>query len=183
MGCAMIVLGLGVNLGDRLTLLRRAVEMMTQAPDGFITAPRVSHVYESSALLPPGAPAAWDMPFYNMALAGETALTPEALLEAVKELECKLGRQPRGYWGPREMDIDILAYGDRVMQSRTLTLPQRELLRRDFALVPMEEVAPDWAYPAEGPMQGKTVRELVKLLGMAEHYGLKRTPHKVKLAA
>jgi 2-amino-4-hydroxy-6-hydroxymethyldihydropteridine diphosphokinase len=177
----MIVLGLGSNMGDRLANLRKAVELMTHGQDRFVTAPRVSHIYESQALLPPGAPASWDMPYYNMALAGETALSPEALLAAVKELERKLGRIPRGYWGPREMDIDILAYDDRILRTRELTLPQRELLRRDFALVPMEEVAPDWVYPEEGAMQGKTVRELVRELSMQEHYGLKKTHHRVKL--
>ncbi len=177
----MIALGLGSNLGDRLLYLKKAVALLTGKTVAFGTAARASHIYESQALLPPGAPASWNMPYYNMVLAGDTALTPHELLDVAKDIEHRLGRVARGYWGPREIDIDILAYGDRVLQATELTIPQRELLRRDFALVPMQEVAPDWAYPGEGPMKGKTVKELVDLLGMGEHYALKRLHKKIKL--
>lgn len=116
----------------------------------FMTFSARSPVYESPALLPENAPAGWDMPYYNMAVAGQSALAPEELLKAVKQVEQKLGRQDRGRWGPREIDIDILAFGDTRMNTEALTLPHPGLLQRDFALVPFADVAPGWVHPASG---------------------------------
>jgi 2-amino-4-hydroxy-6-hydroxymethyldihydropteridine diphosphokinase len=150
----MIVLGLGSNLGLREEHLRRAVEALGKRIDNIVCSP----VYESRALLPEGAPRSWDMPFLNVAVRGDTALEPRELLVQVKEIEKTLGRAPRGRWGPREIDIDILAYGGYVIAEPALVIPHRELLTRDFALIPLADVAPDWVHPlADG---GKKASEL-----------------------
>jgi 2-amino-4-hydroxy-6-hydroxymethyldihydropteridine diphosphokinase len=94
-----------------------------------------------------------------MAVAGETNLTPKALLTEVKAVERALGRKPREHWSPREIDIDILAYGAEVINAPDLIIPHAHLLKRDFALVPFADIAPDWVYPA-GAQYGKTAREL-----------------------
>jgi 2-amino-4-hydroxy-6-hydroxymethyldihydropteridine diphosphokinase len=115
-----------------------------------------SPVYESRALLPADAPPEWNMPFFNMAVCGETHLKPQALLGETQALEQRLGRTRRGHWGPREIDIDILAYDDVVLEEEALVIPHSELLRRDFALIPFADIAPEWVHP----QAKKTAREL-----------------------
>ena len=152
----MIVLGMGSNVGDRMEYLRQGVKAL----GGVLTQMRVSPVYTSPALLPDAAPADWDQPFLNLAVAGETELPPRRLLEAVKAIEQMVGRIDRGHWSPRELDIDILAYGDAVVTEPDLSVPHAALLDREFALVPLADVAPDWVYPAPGPAFGVPAREL-----------------------
>ncbi len=146
----MVILGLGGNKGDREALLKKAVDALAL----ILEKPRISSLYENKALLPEGAPASWDMPFLNMAVAGETALSPQALLAAIKDIENKLGRKPAERWAPREIDIDILAMGDVVLAQTDLCVPHRFLLERDFALVPLVELAPDWRCPVAGEYYG-----------------------------
>lgn len=176
---ALAVLGLGSNEGDRLQHLSRAVAALGRGALPVLSHIVLSPVYESRALLPAGAPQSWDSAFLNMAVAGETALSPQALLAEVKEMETKLGRRPRGFWGPREIDIDILAYGDTVLDAPDLRIPHRELLLRDFALVPFADVAPDWAYPCAGEYNGVTAKQMVRALGMKPGADLVRTHHTV----
>jgi 2-amino-4-hydroxy-6-hydroxymethyldihydropteridine diphosphokinase len=154
-----VALGLGTNVGDRLAFLEDAVFRLRTLVSDIHTSP----IYESAALLPEGAHETWDTPFLNMALVGETALAPQALLVAIKALEIKLGRQTRGHWGPREIDIDILLYGQEVVDAPELNIPHPHLLSRDFALKPLADIAPNWVYPA-GEHQGKTIGELMNEL-------------------
>jgi 2-amino-4-hydroxy-6-hydroxymethyldihydropteridine diphosphokinase len=140
------LLGLGANTGGREEYLRAAVAALGAHLQNI----RLSRLYESAALLPENAPASWDRPFLNMAIIGQTALAPEALLITVKALETRLGRRKSGHWGPREIDIDILLYEGHSLRTETLTLPHLGLLQRDFALIPAAEVAPDWVHPENG---------------------------------
>lgn len=142
-----VVLGLGSNVGDSIALLRRAVEEIRRS---IVPEAHVSGVYRSAALLPPGAPPEWDMPFYNMCVAGPCALSPGELLAACKQIETLLGRKDRGHWAPREIDVDILAYDTFVMASPELTIPHTALGMRAFALMPFDDVAPGWRHPVEG---------------------------------
>lgn len=146
----MVILGLGSNKGDREFYLRQASALLA----GLLSGMRASGIYESKALLPPDAPKVWDAPFLNMAVIGETALDPRKLLASLKAIEAKLGRKPSGHWAPREIDIDILAMGDTVLDTPSLSIPHQELLNRDFALLPLAELAPDWRYPAAGKYYG-----------------------------
>lgn len=146
----MVILGLGSNKGDREDYLRQATALLA----GLLSGMRASGIYESKALLPPGAPAEWNAPFLNMVVTGKTKLEPRKLLASVKAIETKLGRKPAGKWGPREIDIDILAMGDTVIDTPSLAIPHPELLNRDFALLPLSELAPDWRYPAAGTYHG-----------------------------
>lgn len=146
----MVILGLGSNMGDRQATLSAAVARLEK----LLGEVRLSRLVESPALLRPGAPAEWDKPFLNMAVSGVTSLSPEALLAELKAIEKTLGRIDRGRWGPREIDIDILAMDDMVLTRDALTVPHPGLLERNFALLPLSEVAPDWVYPA-GVYKGK----------------------------
>src|SRR5690349_9399359 len=155
-GRMIAVLGLGSNVGDRAGYLRAAVNRLSRLLKGA----RLSRLLEAPALLLPDAPPAWDKPFLNMALCGETMLSPQELMARAKEIERALGRIDRGKWGPREIDIDLLAMEDLVLESEALCVPHRELLNRDFALLPLVELAPDWRYPVPGKYAGWTARDI-----------------------
>ena len=161
----MIVLGLGSNQGDREQQLRRAVEALKT----ILINVRCSAVYESAPLLPKDAPAEWNIVYLNMAIAGEVQLAPDILLQKIKNLEQSLGRISRGHWGPREIDIDILACGDSVIDEEDLMVPHKELLGRDFALIPFAEIHPTWKYPMQGKYKGKTASELSRLVDSSMH--------------
>lgn len=143
-----VYLGLGSNIGERRQQLFSAVEQLIMMDA--VQEPLLSPLYQSPALLPDNAPAEWDKPFINAVLQAETWLTPQALLQAVKEVEATLGRQKRGHWGPREIDIDILAYGNEVISGEELSIPHAGLAQRDFVLLPWREIAPDWTHPQSG---------------------------------
>jgi len=144
----MVIIGLGSNIGERGAMLDVAVAELGR----IITNMTISKRYETKALLLPGSPLEWDIPFLNMAVAGECALAPLALLAELKNLEQKMGRKDRGRWAPREIDLDILAYGDVAMDEDGLVIPHPELLNRFFVLAPLVDVAPDWQY------KGKSAR-------------------------
>lgn len=166
-----VLLGLGSNLGDRLSWLRQAVQALGQE---FLVPLRVSPIYESVALLPPGAPAEWDTEFLNMVAAGETKLSAIDLLRVIKGIEARLGRQMRARWAPREIDIDILAYGGEMVDSPELVLPHPGIVSRDFVLLPLADLAPHWHYPC-GEYRGKTASDLVAFLGMQESQQCRKT--------
>lgn len=132
-----IFLGLGSNYGDRFTNLCAARDALKMQ----ISILQCSSVYESPALLPENAPIEWDVPFLNAVIAAKTDLEPLALLAFVKNIEQQLGRQNRGHWSPREIDIDILWMEGVEVQTETLTIPHKEMLKRDFVMVPLSEIS------------------------------------------
>ncbi len=135
-------LGLGSNLGQRLEQLQRAVESL-QAEGLRIC--RSSSVYES----PP-----WgytEQPsFLNAVIEIESELEPAALLAVCRQTERELGRIPRPRWQAREIDIDILLIEELVVREPELTVPHPHLHERDFALIPLLEIAPDLTDPTNG---------------------------------
>lgn len=160
----MMVLGLGSNIGDRLTNLRLALQAIKQIPNLIVH--RVSPIYISDALLPEDAPPDWDQPYLNLALQCETTLEPTALLAQLKKIEWSIGRKPeKRHWGPRIIDIDILAWDDLVIQTDTLTVPHDSLQERPFALWPLADIAPEWPFPLPGKNHGKTAAQIVEEWG------------------
>jgi len=133
-----IYLALGTNLGDRFANLRAAIAAL--APQAHVLAE--SRIYET----PP-----WgflDQPaFLNMALRAETNLPPADLLAFLKQLETDLGRQPTFRNGPRLIDIDILFYDDLILTTPPLVIPHPRLHERNFVLVPLADIAPDFVHP------------------------------------
>lgn len=166
----MPVLGLGTNVGDRLANIAAAVRSLA----GILRDVRVSPIYESEALLLPGSPEEWNLPFYNIALHGKTALSPVELLRKIKEIEQALGRKDRGRWAPREIDIDLLSWGNLKVELPDLTIPHKGLLERAFALLPLFDVAP--YFPAEMnpafPSQAKRASQDVQRSFRAKLAGL-----------
>ncbi|HLB42280.1 MAG TPA: dihydropteroate synthase [Gammaproteobacteria bacterium] len=156
----MIILGLGSNIGDRLNHLRKALQTIKNIPH--LTVQQVSPIYLSDALLPDNAPRDWDQPYLNAALRCETTLDPLELLKQLKNIEWSIGRKPEiRHWGPRILDIDILAWDDRVIKSDLLTIPHENLLHRPFALWPLADIAPFWLFPLSGSSQNKTAAEMI----------------------
>ncbi len=155
----MIVLGLGSNIGDRLTNLRRALSYLRHASD--ITVKNISSVYESEALLRPEMPEEWSKPFFNVAISCESSLSPSELLARVKDIEVCMGRVERGRWAPRCIDIDILVWEGVCFSGEELSIPHSGLLDRPFALWPLVDLFPDYFFQK----QNKTAQEL------AAHWG------------
>ncbi len=134
----VVHLGLGTNLGDRAAMLRRAIDELAR----HLTITRVSSVYETAPWGLGGQP-----PFLNCCVRAETALTPRALLSLVKTIETRLGRTSTVRWGPREIDVDVLLYGEQRIAEEDLVVPHPRLLERAFALVPLAEVSPEARIP------------------------------------
>ena len=129
-------LSLGSNVGDKAAHIRSAIARIDGEPGVRVT--KVSRLYRT----PPWGKTDQDW-FVNAALIAETSLGPQALLARLKSLEMQLGRTPGERWGPREIDIDILYYGDRELRSATLTLPHPEMFGRAFVMIPLAEIAPE----------------------------------------
>jgi 2-amino-4-hydroxy-6-hydroxymethyldihydropteridine diphosphokinase len=133
-------LGLGSNVGERLEMLQRAVDLLHADPRTRVDA--VSSVYET---VPVGGPPQDD--FLNLAVRVATRRSPVALLALCHAVESALGRVREARWGPRTIDADILLYGQRVVDLPRLQVPHPRLLSRAFALVPLIEVAPGQRLP------------------------------------
>ena len=149
-----VYLGLGSNLGDRRRNLEAALDALRAHPQIAVTA--VSSFLETD---PVGGPPGQGK-FLNAAAKIETDLSPEALLEELKRVERALGRREGPRWGPREIDLDILLYGDAVLETPNLTIPHPRMRERRFVLEPLAEIAPD----ARDPVTNLTVRELLARL-------------------
>jgi 2-amino-4-hydroxy-6-hydroxymethyldihydropteridine diphosphokinase / dihydropteroate synthase len=149
----MVILGLGSNLGNRAIHLKRAISRLTRGSGAALHTVKLSRIYESPALTPPGAPATWDLPYLNCALSGETTLEPGVLLRQVQEIERSLGRPNDERWAPRVIDIDILWWDGLELRSDDLTIPHPEILRRPFVLEPLSDLIPD------AVLDGETVED------------------------
>lgn len=144
-----IYLGLGSNIGNRGEKLQTA---LTDLERWGVKILRSSSIYETS---PVGKK---DQPdFYNMVVQVKTDRSPEDLLTVIRAVERSLGRVRTEKWGQRTMDIDLLFYGDTVLDDPDLTVPHRHLSERKFVLVPLREIAPEFVHP----VLKKTVEQLL----------------------
>jgi len=146
-----VYLSLGSNVGDREARLRDAQVRLT-AEGRMVT---VSSFYETEPVDFTGQP--W---FLNCALALETGRTPEHLMDAILCIEKEMGRRRVQNKGPRSIDIDILLFGDRTINSPKLTIPHPAMHQRRFVLEPLAEIAPAVLHP----VLKKTIRELLDAL-------------------
>lgn len=136
-----IFLALGSNLGDREDYLKQARTLLQRADGLNILA--WSAIYDTEPL---GGPEGQDS-YLNAVLAGTSELSPSALLNLCQTVEGVCGRRREEPSGPRTLDVDILCYGDLILETDRLTLPHPRLHERRFVLVPLCDLAPDLVHP------------------------------------
>ena len=139
MGEKTVYISLGSNLGDRASMLERAIAAMNSAG---IRVMRQSSVYVTEPVGAPGQ--AW---FLNAVVEVETSLLPLQLLHALLKIERELGRRRITPHGPRAIDLDLLFYGPSVIRTRELEVPHPRLTERRFVLIPMAQLAPELRHP------------------------------------
>lgn len=143
-----VILLLGSNAGRRVKQLRDAIGALA----GEVKIGGVSRIYAGE---PSGRT---NQPWYlNVAVRGETDMSPDALLHFVKRIEANAGRKAGARWGPRELDIDIILMGNRVIREPHLSIPHPMMSARRFCLSPVAEIAPEVFVPPGR----KTVRDLL----------------------
>jgi len=143
-----VYLALGSNVGDSREYLTKAIALLKP----LLTDLRQASIYRSKAV------GYTDQPdFLNTALSGHTGLTPQELLKKLKLIEQEVGRTASFRWGPRQIDIDIILYGDKVLRTEDLTLPHPSFRERDFVLKPLCDLDPSLT----DPISGQTVKQLL----------------------
>ena len=135
--------GLGANIGEPRRQLQAAIEELKGLPDTQLVL--ASDLYRS-------APVDYaDQPdFLNAVAKLDTALAPEALLDRLQDIENRHGRERSFAGAPRTLDLDLLLYGDRVLDTPRLTLPHPRMHERAFVLAPLSAIAPDAMIPGHG---------------------------------
>lgn len=133
-------LSLGSNLGERQEILNNAINQLAQ--NKAVKVLKISSPYENP---PYGGVAQY--PFINMAVKISTYLSPDALLDYLHAIEEKAHRTREARWGDRTLDIDIIYYGDMIIDTDRLTIPHADYHNRDFVLIPMGEIAPNFVCP------------------------------------
>ncbi len=144
----MIYLSLGSNLGDREGHLRRALEKLHQKN---ILLVKESSIYETEPVDVPDQP-----DFLNLVCQVETHLEPESLLAACQKIESEMGRRREKTKGARNIDIDLLFYGRRIVEKPFLKIPHPAWRQRNFVLIPLAEIAPNF----QDPVSDQTVHAL-----------------------
>lgn len=144
-----IYLSLGSNIGDRQKFISQAIDRLSKQIDII----QSSQIYETKP---------WgkidQQIFLNMCLFAKTNLSAEDLMIFAKNVETNIGRSHSEKWGPREIDIDILFYGDEIIDSNELKIPHPHLAERAFVLVPLNEIASNLIHPT----LNKKISELMK---------------------
>ena len=154
-----IYIGMGSNLADPAEQLRSAVDALAQLPQTELVG--VSAFYQSDSLLP-------GQPRYTNAVAAlDSTLPPLELLDALQAIENGQGRERLERWGPRTLDLDIVLFGDRLIDEPRLKVPHYHLQERAFVLYPLAELAPADLRLADG-------RSLSDLLAACPFVGLER---------
>ena len=156
----LVYLALGSNLGDRGQNLREATRLLTQSG---IQITKLSSIYETEPV--DYLDQSW---FLNVILEAQIELSAEQLLAALRSIESQMGSKKAFAKGPRLIDLDILLYGDEIIASPDLQVPHPRMLRRNFVLVPLAEIAPTYRHPswpatAQEMLSRTTDRSVVRL--------------------
>jgi len=146
-------IALGSNQASPLDQVNAAITALGEIPQSRIVA--VSSLYRTPPLGPPDQP-----DYLNAAVALETALEPEMLLDHTQRIELQQGRVRKAErWGPRTLDLDIMLFGDLTLNTERLTVPHYDMKNRSFMLWPLFEIAPDLHFPG-----GTSLQEIIASL-------------------
>jgi 2-amino-4-hydroxy-6-hydroxymethyldihydropteridine diphosphokinase len=156
---AQVLLGLGGNLGDPAATIATALARLDER--GLRIAAR-----SASYRTPPWGPVP-QPDFVNLCALADTRLSPHEMLAVTRATEAELGRERSQRWGPRTIDIDILAYDDLRLAESDLEIPHPRLTERAFVLVPLCDIAPDWI------IEGRTISDWAAGI---EASGIERLP-------
>ncbi len=148
-----VFLGLGSNEGDRHQFLEDAIRLLG-------THDEVSVVQQSTVLETAPVSHIKQGDYLNQVIEIKTALEPESLLDVCLSTEAALGRVRQERWGPRTIDIDILFYGQRIIEIEGLRVPHPEVHKRSFMLIPLAEIAPEYQHP----VFQSTIKAMMQLL-------------------
>jgi len=143
-----VAIALGSNLGNSANLLQMALKALSQE-EGMVLA-RISPFYQTAPVGPP------QPDYVNACAILHTTLSPLELLDRLLQVEHQFGRVRRERWGPRLLDLDLLLYGDRIIDQPRLQVPHPRMRDRAFVLVPLADIAADWV----DPTSGKTITSL-----------------------
>jgi 2-amino-4-hydroxy-6-hydroxymethyldihydropteridine diphosphokinase len=143
-------IALGSNLGDSGTILHNALLMLDQTPG--IAVIQASSWYRTVPIGPP------QPDYLNGCAVLEVAQTPEELLVLLQSIELQFGRVRGERWGARTLDLDLIFYGDLVLDLPNLQVPHPRMRERAFVLIPLAEIAPDWIEP----VSQKSIDQLVR---------------------
>lgn len=147
----IVYIGLGANLNDPVQQLRSALSAISRIPDSQLI--QYSSFYSSQPLGPSEQPE-----YVNAVAALNTSLAPEELLKTLQSIELEQGRKRKAErWGPRTLDLDIILFGQRIINTELLTVPHYHFHLREFVLYPLYQIAPQLVLP-----DGKTVKELLQ---------------------
>ena len=161
-------IALGSNLGDSEQTIETALAQLDQK-EGMWLRERTDQSGTARSQLYKTAPVGPPQPDYiNACAIFQTILSPEQVLKVLLSTEASFGRIRRERWGPRTLDLDLLLYGNRVIDTPTLTLPHPRMHERAFVLVPLAEIAPDWKHP----VSQRTVSELLEVVDPSGVYPL-----------
>lgn len=148
-----IYAGLGSNLGNKRENILSAIDRI-DACDG-ICVKEKSGFYNTTPV--GGSP---QPDYVNCVIGLETEIEPQTLLEVFKKIEIGLGRKPGMRWGPRVVDLDIILFGDRIVNDHNLKIPHERMHERAFVLEPLSEISPDTKHP----VSGTSISELLEKL-------------------
>lgn len=146
-----IFLALGSNVGNKNKNIKEAIKLLSRN----IQKIKVAPIYKSKAMYYEDQDV-----FLNTVISGNTSLSPKALLKFIKTIEVQVGRTKRFKWGPREIDIDIIFYGNTICNEKDLQIPHPLLQERDFVLQPLYYLDSKFIHP----VMKKTVKELLNNL-------------------
>lgn len=150
-----VYIAIGSNLDDPLQKVQSAIRELQQLPN---TKPiAVSSFYRSKPMGPQDQP-----DYLNAVIALDTELLPETLLKRTQSIELMHGRVRKAdRWGPRTLDLDIMLYGQQVIQTTHLTIPNYGLKEREFVLYPLAEIAPQLRFP-DGELLSDRLQRVAK---------------------
>lgn len=157
-----VAFGLGANIGDRRAALGAAIAALGR----HVQLVAVSSMYETAPYGHRDQPA-----FLNVCVTAETTRSARELLALIASIESRLGRKPRERWGPREIDIDLLLYGDAIIDDPDLIVPHAGLTQRAFVLVPLAEIAPSRSVPGRGVTVSGALAQLARSPGDVRRVG------------